>query len=139
MFTLSCPQLTYCLVSLPDDIKVSIIETAKNRAHILRHTREMQFIAHVEPTDSRGKLNVDAKLEFGLQPSVGVTHEQFQQLSGRITQIEARLAQMDVAIANTRILSRNRHYKDRRPLQKYVSLSSHYAFHVQSSSLISLD
>ena len=78
-----------------------------------------QFIAHLEPTDSRGKCITDASLELGPQPNINIFfHEQFQHLSSRLAKVEAQLGAI---IANTRILSRNRQYQDRCPLQKYVS------------------
>lgn len=41
MFTSPRPQLTYCLGFVPDVITDEIVETAKNRAHVLRDTREL--------------------------------------------------------------------------------------------------
>jgi hypothetical protein len=54
-----------------------VIETAKNRVHVLRETRELWlFIVCVEPTDICGECIPDASLEFGLEPVVGAFIQQ---------------------------------------------------------------
>jgi hypothetical protein len=130
VFTSPCPQqLTHCLGFLPDVITDPVIETAKNRAHILRETRELFLNVRfrLEPTDIRGQFITDASLEFGLQPANGVfIQQQFinfqQQLQQQQQQLDHCFARMEATIANARILSRNRRNMSdtQRPLRKYV-------------------
>ena len=98
-----CPELMYCLGTLPSMITDPIIETAKNCVHLFK-TSNIHHIA-------------DASLDFGLQPGVGVFVQQQFINFGR------GLARMDARNTNTHILSCNQHYISDPlcPLQKYVS------------------
>jgi hypothetical protein len=151
--------------SLPDVITDPVIETARNRVHVLRETRELWlFIVCVEPTDICGECIPDASLELGLEPVVGAfiqqqlnnfeqqhqqhqqqlqqqIQQQFQQFQQQFQQqLGHHLIRIEATIANIQIMSHNRRMVlPSRPLRKYVRFSAYYPIHLCNSSLNPLD
>ena len=127
------PQLTNCLVTYPDVVTDEVIETAKNYAHILREVCKRIYCPFISELSSDIHCIItDASLKFGLQPGVDAFvqqqfQEQFTNFLVRLNQgLDRCFARMDVAIANTYIISQNQWYRYN-PFclyRKYVSISS---------------
>ena len=65
------PQLTNCLVTYPNVVIDEVIETAKNRAHMLREVCKRIYCPFISELSSDIHCIItDASLKFGLQPGV---------------------------------------------------------------------
>lgn len=125
---------------LPPQLRV---ETARNRAHLLRQTREgarLHFcLGLTDICMPCGGSIVDAAVEFGIQPGAQAAQPdvgafvqqqfaQFHQQQQTFQQLlDRHLSQMEAAILNTSISARNqRSLADNRllmPLRKHVGFS----------------
>ena len=122
----SCPvnHLTYWLGHLPGVITHQVIETAKNRAHVLRDTRKCKFFLLY--LTILIYWTADAAQQFlnpQLPPAVNAALQQLGQ------QMNVSHAQLEAWLVNLGIRSRNRRHlgdplQPLQPLQKYVCFSA---------------
>jgi hypothetical protein len=108
------PQLTYHLENYPGLLTEPVVETAQNRAHLLRQTREgFQLIHYLGLTNVCNESITDASLEFGVPPGgLGVNiQEQFNQFQQQQqvfqNNLDNRLAGIGARVENAVIAARN--------------------------------
>lgn len=118
----------FCVGNLPV-ITAPIIETAENRVHLLRATRNNASFFSTLESHSHAHYVLDAFLEFGHHPGVGGPLQvQLNQITNQLQQIQNDIvnsfARIDARLANSHISSDNRHHfpNPLRPLQKTVCL-----------------
>lgn len=104
-----------CLGAHPDIITNPVIETAKNRAHVLRETvASLEF--GIQPggvffNAFREQLdNHFAQLDVRLDDRFAQLDDRLAQLDDRFARLDHRLARQEAVVLNTRIIMRNRRF-----------------------------
>jgi hypothetical protein len=115
-----------------------VVETAKNRAHVLRETRKKIYYPFVNELSCHiHHVITDASLQFGLQPGVNIfIQQQFQNFAAQLNNFGVQLNRMDARTVNMSIRLRNQRYAFEplplHPLRKYVSFSFYYVTHLKN-------